>query len=101
MKTPEQIITEIKTFISTSKPFRFAGPETIVLNLLTELENILFPSEAIIEEVVVEEPVVEEIVEEITTEYFDTPAEEPVVDEVIEETVTEEPVTKTTKKSKK
>jgi hypothetical protein len=84
MKTPEQIINEIKTFISTSKPFRFSGPETTVLDLLNELENTLNP-----------QPIVEEIViEEIVTE-------EPVVEEVIEETVTEEPVAKTTKKSKK
>jgi hypothetical protein len=79
MKTPEQIINEIKTFISTSKPFRFSGPETTVLDLLNELENTLNP-----------QPIVEEIV-----------IEEPVVEEVIEETVTEEPVAKTTKKSKK
>jgi hypothetical protein len=84
MKTPEQIINEIKTFISTSKPFRFSGPETTVLDLLNELENTLNP-----------QPIVEEIVvEEIVTE-------EPVVEEVIEETVTEELVAKTTKKSKK
>jgi len=84
MKTPEQIINEIKTFISTSKPFRFSGPETTVLDLLNELENTLNP-----------QPIVEEIViEEIVTE-------ESVVEEVIEETVTEEPVAKTTKKSKK
>ena len=60
MKTPEQIISEIKNFISTSKPFRFADSEINVLNSLTELENILFPKEAIIEETVVEETVVEE-----------------------------------------
>jgi hypothetical protein len=106
MKTPEQIINEIKTFISTSKPFRFSGPETTVLDLLNELENTLNP-QPIVEEIVIEEPIVEEtvveaeVVEETVVEDFDMTVEEPVIDEVIEETVTEEPVAKTTKKSKK
>jgi len=99
MKTPEQIISEIKTFISTSRPFRFSGPETTVLNLLTELENTLNP-QPIVEEVAIEEPVVEETVVE-TEVVEETVTEEPVIDEVIEETITEEPVAKTTKKTKK
>jgi hypothetical protein len=101
MKTPEQIINEIRSFILNSKPFRFSGSETTVLNLLTELENTLNP-QPIVEEVIIEEPVVEETVEETVTEYFDMTAEETIVEEpTIEETVTEEPVAKTTKKTKK
>jgi hypothetical protein len=101
MKTPEQIITEIKTFISSSKPFRFSGSETTVLNLLTELENTLNP-QPIVERVIIEEPVVEEVVEETVIEDFDITSEEIIVEEpTVEETVTEEPVAKTTKKSKK
>ena len=50
MRTPEQIIIEIKTFISSSKLFRFTNSEKTILNLLNELENTLSPSEAVIEE---------------------------------------------------
>jgi hypothetical protein len=84
MKTPEQIINEIRNFISNSKPFRFSHSEEAVLNSLTELENTLFPSEAI-----VEEPIIEEVIEETVVE-----------ETVVEETVVEEPVVakKSTKK---
>jgi hypothetical protein len=81
MKTPEQIINEIRNFISLSRPFRFTHSEENILNSLTELENTLFPSEEVIEE----EPVIE-VVEETVVEVI----EETVV-EVIEETVVEEP----------
>jgi hypothetical protein len=81
MKTPEQIINEIRNFISLSRPFRFTHSEENILNSLTELENTLFPSEEVIEE----EPVIE-VVEETVIEVV----EETVV-EVIEETVVEEP----------
>jgi len=72
MKTPEQIINEIRNFISETRPFKFARSGEVILNSLTELENVLFPSEVItpepvvkvIEETVVEEIVVEEIIEE-------------------------------------
>jgi hypothetical protein len=80
MKTPEQIINEIRNFISNSKPFRFSHSEEAVLNSLTELENTLFPSEVIIEEPVVEvteEPIVEEVIEETVVE--EVTEEEPVV----------------------
>jgi len=50
MKTPEQIINEIKNFISSSKLFKFPNSEKTILDLLTELENTLSPSEAVIEE---------------------------------------------------
>ncbi len=77
MKTPEQIINEIKTFISTSKPFRFSGPETTVLNLLTELENTLNPQPIIEEPAVAEQNVLikdeDGLFEEVTF------IEEPVV----------------------
>ena len=77
MKTPEQIINEIKTFISTSKPFRFSGSETTVLNLLTELENTLNPQPIIEEPVVAEQNVLikdeDGLFEEVTF------IEEPVV----------------------
>ena len=91
MKTPEQIINEIRSFISNSKPFRFSHSEEAVLNSLTELENTLFPSEVIIEEPVVEvieEPVVEEVIEET------------IIEVTVVEEVTEEPVVakKSTKK---
>jgi hypothetical protein len=74
MKTPEQIINEIRGFISNTNPFKFSYLEETVLNLLTELENTLSPSKSIIEE--------------------------PIIEEVIEETVIEEPVVakKSTKK---
>jgi hypothetical protein len=54
MRTPEQIIIEIKTFISSSKLFRFTNSEKTILNLLNELENTLNPQP------IVEEPVVAE-----------------------------------------
>jgi hypothetical protein len=79
MKTPEQIINEIRNFISNSKPFRFSHSEEAVLNSLTELENTLFPLEVIIEEPVVEvteKPIVEEVIEETVVEEV---TEEPVV----------------------
>jgi len=72
MREPIEIIAEIKGFISSQNPIRFPHQETILVNLLDELENILNPQP--IEEPVVEEPIVE-VVEEV----------------VIEETVTEEP----------
>jgi hypothetical protein len=77
MREPLEIITEIKGFIRDKKPIRFPYQETILVNLLNELETTLSP----IEEVIIEEPIVEEVVI----------VEEPVVEEVVEETVTEEP----------
>jgi hypothetical protein len=62
MRTPEQIIIEIKTFISSSKLFRFTNSEKTILNLLNELENTLNPQP------IVEEPVVAEGMEEIIVE---------------------------------
>jgi hypothetical protein len=85
MRESLEIITEIRGFISSQNPMRFPHQETILVNLLNELENILNPQP--IEEPVVEEPVVEEpIVEEVVI------IEEPVIEEVVEETVTEEPI---------
>jgi hypothetical protein len=92
MKTPEQIINEIRNFISNSKPFRFAHSEEAILNSLTELENTLFPSEAIVEEPIIEEVIEETVVEEVI--------EETIIEETVVEEVTEEPVVakKSTKK---
>ena len=95
MKTPEQIINEIKTFISTSKPFRFSGSETTVLNLLNELENTINP-QPIVEEVVIEEHV-EEISESLSNilSLLETESiEELIVEEVIEEPVVAKKSTK-------
>ena len=50
MKTPEQIINEIKNFIFSSKLFRFPNSEKTILDLLTELENTLSPSEVVVNE---------------------------------------------------
>ena len=55
MKTPEQIINEIRNFISLSRPFIFTHSEENILNSLTELENTLSPSEEVIEETITEE----------------------------------------------
>ena len=88
MRTAEAIIADLKHNIYWSQPnIRFNE----LTSLVNELENTLFPSEAIVETPVVEVPVVEEVVEE-------TVIEEPTV----EETVTEEPVVapKTTTKKK-
>jgi hypothetical protein len=76
MKEPLEIITEIRSFISTQNPIRFPHQETILVNFLNELEVTLSP----IEEVIIEEPIVEVV-------------EETVVEEVVvEEPVTEEPI---------
>jgi hypothetical protein len=68
MKTPEQIINEIRSFISNSKPFRFAHSEEAVLNGLTELENVLSPQPKIVEKLITLETPVEEIEIETTEE---------------------------------
>jgi len=83
MREPLEIIAEIKSFISSQNPLRFPHQETILVNLLNELENILNP---------VEEPIVEaeQVVlmknEEGIFEEF-TVNEEPVVEEPIVEVV--------------
>jgi len=76
MKTPEQIINEIRNFISETRPFKFARSGEFILNSLTELENTLFPSKAI-----VEEPVIEEVIEETVVE--ETIVEEPTIEEPV------------------
>ena len=98
MRTVEAIIADLKHQIYWSQPNNKFNE---LNNLVTELENTLFPSETIIEETVVEETVVEEVVEEVVVEEPQTDdliVEEPTIEE---ETVTEESVAKTTKKSKK
>ena len=83
MREPIEIIAEIRGFISSQNPMRFPHQETILVNLLDELENLLNPQP--VEEPVVEEPIVE-IVEEVVVE-------EPTIEEVaIEEVVIEEPI---------
>jgi len=86
MRTIEEIIADLKHNVYWSQPnIKFNE----LSSLVAELENTLFPSEAIIEE-----PVVEEVIEE-------TVNEEPIIEEtVVEETVIEEPVVakKTSKK---
>ncbi len=87
MKQPLEIISEIRGFISSQNPLRFPHQETILVNLLNELEASVSP----IEETVVEEPTVE-VVEEIIVE--ETVTEETVVEEPTVEVV----VPKTTRK---
>ena len=74
MREPLEIIAEIRGFISSQNPMRFPHQETILVDLLNELENTLNPQPIVEEVVIIEEPVVEE----------------PII-EVVEETVTEEP----------
>ena len=62
MKEPLEIIASIKDFISSQNPLRFPHQETILVDLLNELENTLNPQP--IEEPVVEEPIIEELTEE-------------------------------------
>jgi hypothetical protein len=90
MKTPEQIINEIRNFISETRPFKFARSGEVILNSLTELENVLFPSKAIVEEPVVE--VIEEIIID-TEQNVLVKNEEGIFEEItlVEETVVEEP----------
>ena len=80
MREPLEIISEIRGFISSQNPIRFPHQETILVNLLNELENTLNPQP-------IEEPTVE-VVEEVIVE--ETVTEEPTV-EIIEEPVIEEP----------
>jgi hypothetical protein len=87
MKTPEQIINEIRNFISETRPFKFVRSGEFILNSLTELENTLFPSEPIVKEVVDTEQNVlikneEGIFEEITL-VEETIVEEPTVEKVV------------------
>ncbi len=80
MRTPEQIITELKNYILTSKSFRFSNSENFVLNSLNELESTLF-NQQFNEETVEEETVIEEL--------------------LIEEPIVKKKPSKTSKKSKK
>ena len=80
MREPLEIIAGIRNFISSQNPMRFPHQEAILVDLLNELENTLYPQPIVEEVVIIEEPVVEE------------PIIETVVEEVVvEETVTEEP----------
>ena len=76
MRTVEAIIADLKHQIYWSQPnIKFNE----LNNLVTELENTLFPSEPVVEKPIVEEePVEEEVVEE------------EVVEEIVEETIEEE-----------
>jgi hypothetical protein len=84
MKEPLEIIAEIKSFISSQNPLRFPYQETILVNLLNELENTLNPQP-------IEEPIVEVVEEQIVLmkneegifEEF-TVNEEPVVEDISE-----------------
>ena len=67
MRESLEIITEIKGFIRDKKPIRFPYQETILVNLLNELETTLSPiEEPVVEETVTEEPIIEEHVEDIS-----------------------------------
>ena len=61
MRSPLEIIAEIRGFISSQNPIRFPYQEEILVSLLDELENTLNP----IEEIIIEEPT-EEPTEEFT-----------------------------------
>jgi hypothetical protein len=84
MKEPLEIIAEIKSFISSQNPLRFPHQETILVDLLNELENTLNPQP-------IEEPIVEVVEEQIVLmkneegifEEF-TVNEEPVVEDISE-----------------
>jgi hypothetical protein len=85
MKEPLEIIAEIKSFISSQNPLRFPHQETILVDLLNELENTLNPQP-------IEEPIVEVVEEQIVLmkneegifEEF-TVNEEPVIEEHVED----------------
>ena len=72
MREPLEIIAGIRNFISSQNPMRFPHQEAILVDLLNELENTLYPQPIVEEAVIIEEPVIEEI--------------------IVEETVTEEPI---------
>ena len=75
MRTPQEVIAELKNVTYWSQPnIKFA--ETMAL--LNELEAILNPTEEIVEEPIVEEPTIEEVVEETTVEPEVTIEEKPV-----------------------
>ena len=82
MRNPQEIISEIRGFISSQNPMRFPHQETILVDLLNELEVTLFPTE----ETVVEEPIVETVVEEVVVK--ETVTEEPTVEVVVPKTTT-------------
>jgi hypothetical protein len=63
---------------------RFPHQETILVDLLNELEVTLFPTE----ETVVEEPVVEESIIEVSIDVV----EQPIVESITIETTIEEPI---------
>jgi len=88
MREPLEIITEIRGFISSQNPMRFPHQETILINLLNELEVTLSP----IEEVGVEEPIVE-VVEEPTEEFNEDISESlSNILSLLENGATEEPI---------
>jgi hypothetical protein len=105
MREPLEIIASIKDFISSQNPLRFPHQETILVDLLNELENTFNPQpieeqivlmkneEGIFEEFTVnEEPVVEDISESLSNilSLLETEViEEPIVEEVIEESTVE------------
>jgi hypothetical protein len=72
MREPLEIISEIRGFISSQNPIRFPHQETILVNLLNELENTLNPQPIeeptveMIEEPVIEEPTVEVVAPKTT-----------------------------------
>lgn len=84
MREPLEIIASIKDFISSQNPLRFPHQETILVDLLNELENTLNPQP-------IEEPIVEVVEEQIVLmkneegifEEF-TVNEEPVVEDISE-----------------
>jgi len=80
MRTPLEIIAEIRGFISSQNPIRFPHQEAILVDLLNELENILNPQP-------IEEPVVEESIIEVSIDIV----EQPIVESITIETTIEEP----------
>jgi hypothetical protein len=79
MRESLEIIAEIRGFISSQNPMRFPHQETILVDLLNELENTLNP---------VEESVVEESIVEVSIDVV----EQPIVESLIIETTIEEPI---------
>lgn len=95
MKTPLQIVTDIKFYISNSNLFRFPHSEEVVLHALNELETLFLNQEETPQPDANEEPTVGEILEVTFTEPI--LVEEPIYKSTIEvnpveEAVTEKPV---------
>jgi len=93
MKTPQDVINDIRNYMSSNIIFRFPHYEEPILNSLTELETILNPVEETIEEDIPQIPEPEFPQEDQIVLMKD---ENEIYEEyIVDETVVEEPVTET------